>query len=834
MPRRDPTSPPALAIRRVGQRGRLAAALAASVALSLLHADPAEAADPARGALLFASPPAPGLLGCADCHSDNPIVNNFGNIWAGRNAIALIDRAIQSNTGGMGYLRNYRSSADLADIAAYLGNSPGAVDFASTPVGARSSVRTVTVATSTKTGAGGFGASTEGDFQIVASDCGVDRPRFSTCSIELVFAPLATGQRRGTLLLSHDATPTPVRIALAGVAPDRPPAVASVSPQAIDFGTGAVGLPGGQRAVTLSNDSAEPLTVAGAATDGDFAIVGGNCTAGTVLARGERCTFALRFEARSAGVASGRLVVDHDGAGGRSVVALDGRAEPLSAARARLDVDGLDFGAWPIDVAGPRAAVSLQNIGTADWTSLDVGAPGSGFAVDTSLCRAALPLRTGQSCTLQVTFTPPRPGRFSATLRIGGAGLDAPVGLPLQGEGADPAAARWQVDRPRLVFDAAVGQSAMQELIVRHSGPAPLAWPGARLDGPQAGDFAIDPAGTTCGAVLAAGAACRVVVRFQPGALGLRRARLQWPAGGPAAAPAAIELAGRATAGATPRVAVDAVALRFGPAPVGTASPEVQRLTVRNPGTVDWRWARLRTTGDHGGDFVPTGSCTTGATLPAGASCQIDLRFAPTVPGPRAATLLLEPEGGPPAWVSLSGGGPASPLPALATVHGTGAGALVVLPGTLVFQAAPATAGQAQTQTVRWRNQGNGVLRIGAFELQAAGFGLSTTTTTTAADDRCPAPPFDLLPGQACSVVLTWSGTSAGAAGGRLSALADDPWGGAGVDIAVSEDPAQRSNVGTGGGVPGAVGWWLGLGLAVAALAMPGAAARRRRPRWSR
>ena len=265
-----------------------------------------------------------------------------------------------------------------------------------------------------------------------------------------------------------------------------------------------------------------------------------------------------------------------------------------------------------------------------------------------------------------------------------------------------------------------------------------------------------------------------------------------------------------------PRVAVDAVALHFDTPPGGTGPSDVRSLTVRNPGPVDWRWTRLQTTGDHAGDFLPAGPCTESATLPAGASCRIDLHFRPGAPGLRAASLLLAPEGGPAALVSLSGGLPGPARPSLVPLHATATAALVVLPERLVFQAGPATAGRAQAQTLRWRNDGNAVLRIGAFELTAAGFALAPAPATA---DPCPAPPFDLLPGQVCSLVLNWPGTSAGAAGGRLNAVADDPWGGAGVEISVSEDPAQRSNVGTGGGAAGALGWWLALCGATAALA---------------
>ena len=90
--------------------------------------------------------PAPGELACADCHSENPVVNNFGNIWSGRNAPALIERAIQSNTGGMGYFAAILKPADLADIAAYLGNAPRELVFALTPVLGRSEPQRIGIA----------------------------------------------------------------------------------------------------------------------------------------------------------------------------------------------------------------------------------------------------------------------------------------------------------------------------------------------------------------------------------------------------------------------------------------------------------------------------------------------------------------------------------------------------------------------------------------------------------------------------------------------------------------------------------------------------------------
>lgn len=792
-----------------GKRPTAGLAVALGIAWAgLAWGTPVHAADPVRGAQLFAAPPAPGLLGCADCHSDNPVVNNFGNIWAGRNAVALIERAVQSNTGGMGYLREYRSAADLADIAAYLGNSPAAVQFAPTAVGGRSAAATVRVSTSTKAGAGAFAARTEGDFQIVGNDCGTERPRFDTCSLELVFAPTAGGERRGALLIAHDATPTPVRIALAGLASERPPAVARVEPQALDFGPSAAGLPGAQRVALLANDSAEPLTVSRIAVEGGFAVVGGDCVAGTVLARGQRCAVALRQEPGSAGVVNGRLVIGHDGAGGASAVALSGTVRGEAAARLVAASTAVDFGPT---VGRGSATLRLSNAGTSDWRSIEIGALDGGFGVDAAACRAALPLKPGDACTLALSFEPPRTGRFSATLRLGGAGLEAPVELPLQGRGPDEAAAapRWRADVQRLPFDAVPGRSSTREIRLRHDAATALAaaW---RIDGADAGDFAVDTASTDCGLRLEPGASCRLALRFSPSAAGARQARLRvgGAGGGPASEPLVVPLAGLAAPAEVPRIAVDVVALSF-----AGAAPAAQRVVVSNPGPVDWRWGRRLPTGDHAGDFAVAGSCVDAPLLAAGARCEIEVTFRPSRPGPRSATLLLQPAGGAAVQVTLAAGEGRDSSSALPFGGGLG-----VAPDVLVFQAGPAGAGAGRQRTLRWRNEGATPLRIAGFELQGAGFE-TVADEATAPLDRCPAPPFVLQPGQGCSTAVRWPGSSAGAGGARLVALADDPWGGNAAELRISEDPAGRSNVGQGGGAPGAAGWWLALAGAVAALA---------------
>ena len=169
-------------------------------------------ADPARGAKLFATTTNPKLLICADCHSDDPIVNNFGNIWSGRNSVDLIERAIYANTGGMGYLRNLLTYDDLVDIAAYLGNSPSSLSFDDTKLGTSSIEKNITLSSSLKTGVEQLNLQATGPFKLGQTTCGNAIPRFDSCKVGIVFSPKTKGDLEGSLIVRHANSPLPIEI----------------------------------------------------------------------------------------------------------------------------------------------------------------------------------------------------------------------------------------------------------------------------------------------------------------------------------------------------------------------------------------------------------------------------------------------------------------------------------------------------------------------------------------------------------------------------------------------------------------------------------------------
>jgi len=60
---------------------------------------------------------------CAMCHGANP-AQNISKVLRGANSSSTILNAINSNTGGMGFLKGTIGATQAADIAAYLA-TPG-------------------------------------------------------------------------------------------------------------------------------------------------------------------------------------------------------------------------------------------------------------------------------------------------------------------------------------------------------------------------------------------------------------------------------------------------------------------------------------------------------------------------------------------------------------------------------------------------------------------------------------------------------------------------------------------------------------------------------------
>ena len=117
-----------------------------------------------------------------------------------------------------------------------------------------------------------------------------------------------------------------------------------------------------------------------------------------------------------------------------------------------------------------------------------------------------------------------------------------------------------------------------------------------------------------------------------------------------------VQAAGSASPGA-PIVSVTPNALAFGSAALGT-STAAQRVLVSNSGNATLTLTYAGVSGPQAGDFVATGNCLAGSNqIPPGGSCFLDVDFAPTADGARAASLSFAPQGLAAFAVALSGSG---------------------------------------------------------------------------------------------------------------------------------------------------------------------------------
>ncbi len=192
--------------------------------------------------------------------------------------------------------------------------------------------------------------------------------------------------------------------------------------------------------------------------------------------------------------------------------------------------------------------------------------------------------------------------------------------------------------------------SAPMTVTLANAGTSDLAISSITISGVNGADFA---ASSTCGATLTPGASCAISITFTPTATGARSASLVIATNDPVYPTSTVALSG---VGITRIAALGPGSLTFANQMLLTMSAG-QLVTLGNSGTAQLTISGLTISGPNAGDFSQTTSC--GATLPAGAVCNINIFFRPTAAGVRSATLTAATNDpvNPVLTVSLTGSG---------------------------------------------------------------------------------------------------------------------------------------------------------------------------------
>lgn len=231
---------------------------------------------------------------------------------------------------------------------------------------------------------------------------------------------------------------------------------------------------------------------------------------------------------------------------------------------------------------------------------------------------------------------------------------------------------------------------ASRSWLVRNTGTDPVWVVSSELSAPHGDQFTLSGTCVERGPEhpLAANETCTVVVGFQPRSTGAKTTTLTTVTNGPTFTTGAITGTGRHLVAETP---VD-----FGGRRVGTASAKrVVRLT--NAGDEAYPLGAVASSVNQ---FVKGADGCGSTTLAAGASCDVEVGFAPTTAGAKSGFVTIA--GHKPHLVALAGEG-TEPVAAIA----------------------PVSADVAGGQTFTVRNTGNEGLVLGTARFSAAGFAVS-------------------------------------------------------------------------------------------------------------
>jgi hypothetical protein len=179
----------------------------------------------------------------------------------------------------------------------------------------------------------------------------------------------------------------------------------------------------------VTNISGHASNFSSIASSGDYSQTN---TCLPTLAAGQKCTITVTFKPTKAGTRSGAVTLkDNDPGSPTQTIALTGTGESLALG---FTPSSLNLGTVAVGLTSSLSA-TLTNDGAApvNLTGFAIS-PTDGTFTQTNNCPATLNVQ--QTCTFQVTFTPPDVFTYNATLSVSN-GAGAAATLPLTGQGAD-------------------------------------------------------------------------------------------------------------------------------------------------------------------------------------------------------------------------------------------------------------------------------------------------------------------------------------------------------------------------------------------------------------
>ncbi len=510
------------------------------------------------------------------------------------------------------------------------------------------------------------------DFAIASNGCTGTLAAGATCSISVQFTATAPAGAK-TATLSVAATPGgSVMSTVTGTAITM--GALTITPATHAFGNVLTGTMSTEQTFTVANTGGAPTTVPSTTLSDstNYTLTMNNCTA--ALNASASCTVKARFNPTALGTLNSTLQVTAT-TGGTAVSQLSGTGQ--APATLSITPATRDFGPVTIGQSVGPLTFTISNVGNSTTGTITAVVGDNTHYMVSSTCATLAP---GANCTASVTYTASgTAGPQNSTITVS----STPGGTVQSSLTATAITVGQLAISPTnpAAFASVVegGTGATQMFTITNNGGSASGIPSVGF-ATATNDFTIT--NNQCLAALSPAGTCSVTVRFNPSVAGNLNANLRvsaTPGGIVSAMVSGIGLR-KAALSITPSMQ------NFGTIATGTQSAFFT-FTVANTGEVTSSTVVATLTSSPSDFAIDSGTNTCTATIAAGASCTLRVRFTASTLGAKSNVLQATAGAGVSASSTLSG---TSATPALLTIDfpGNDFGGVVVntVSGPAIFR----------------------------------------------------------------------------------------------------------------------------------------------------
>jgi hypothetical protein len=535
--------------------------------------------------------------------------------------------------------------------SSYLQASASSITFASQNVDTTSKSQTIVLSNIGNTVSAPAISISPADFA-QSTNCASQLAAHSTCNIAVSFTPSQVGLREGTLSIFDSASNRSFYLLIdgTGTSPGSTPSV-TIAPQPVEFNPTVVSGSSATQYISITNTSAEPITVQSVAAAGDFSVTNTYCLTPAQLQPTTSCQVGVIFSPTAVGSRTGTLTVVDSVSATPQSASLTGTGLASSEKVEIYPATTVVAPNQAVGSTGPDQIITFENTGTAPIAIYRVTTTGN-FQINGDSCSSNTVAGTSDdgggsyaSCQVSVDFVPLKTGLLTGTLVFYDSAPGSPHVVNLSGTGITATGTLVLSDTSFNFPAMAVGTSGasvaegVQDVYLYNPGDSPVQITSISITGDYqessefcgAPPFTLNPGENSC----------NLSLTFGPTAVGTRAGTLtvHSSAGNQTAA-----LTGTGTAGTKGVQLIPGSSMNFGPVVVGQTGNS-QTVYAYIDGADPVTFTLYTQSGTNSGDFSLTGSACTG-TYTSGQICSLYYQFTPTGAGTRTATVTLTDSAG--------------------------------------------------------------------------------------------------------------------------------------------------------------------------------------------